>query len=80
MGSRMSPQWIPAEHFQETYGKKIKYFIYNSSQLHNLESFSSDAGINVMIINVQAFNARGKNARRGMWSVSKRNSIGYVFE
>lgn len=55
---------ITAEHFLETYGKKIKFFIYNSKQLHNLESFSSDAGINVMIINVQAFNARGKDARR----------------
>jgi type III restriction enzyme len=29
-----------------------------------LESFSSDAGINVMVINVQAFNATGKDARR----------------
>jgi type III restriction enzyme len=55
---------ITAEHFLETYGKKIKFFIYNSKQLHNLESFSSDAGINVMIINVQAFNATGKDARR----------------
>ncbi|WP_218188171.1 DEAD/DEAH box helicase family protein [Desulfosarcina cetonica] len=55
---------ITAEHFQETYAKKIKFFIYNSKQLHNLESFSSDAGINVMVINVQAFNARGKDARR----------------
>ena len=32
--------------------------------MHNLESFSSDAGINVMVINVQAFNATGKDARR----------------
>ncbi|HEX9972158.1 MAG TPA: DEAD/DEAH box helicase family protein, partial [bacterium] len=55
---------ITAEHFQESYGKKAKFFIYNSKQLHNLESFSSDAGINVMVINVQAFNARGKDARR----------------
>ncbi len=55
---------ITAEHFQETYAKKIKFFIYNSKQLHNLESFSSDGGINVMVINVQAFNARGKDARR----------------
>lgn len=55
---------ITAEHFLESYGKKIKFFIYNSRQLHNLESFSSDTGINVMIINVQAFNARGKDARR----------------
>ena len=53
-----------AEHFLEFYGKKAKFFIYNSKQLHNLESFSSDAGINIMVINVQAFNARGKDARR----------------
>ena len=55
---------ITADHFQETYNKRAKFFIYNSKQLHNLESFSSDAGINVMIINVQAFNATGKDARR----------------
>jgi len=53
-----------AEHFLEDYGRRIRSFIYNSKQLHNLESFSSDAGINVMIINVQAFNARGEDARR----------------
>jgi type III restriction enzyme len=51
-------------HFLEQYGKKPRFFIYDSKQLHELESFSSDAGINVMIINVQAFNARGKDARR----------------
>ena len=55
---------IMAEHFFESYGKKARHFVYNSKQLHNLESFSSDAGINVMIINVQAFNARGEDARR----------------
>ena len=55
---------ITAEHFLETYGKKARFFIYNSKQLHNLESFSSDAGINIMVINVQAFNARGKDNRR----------------
>jgi len=55
---------ITADHFQEIYHKKAKYFIYNSKQLHNLESFSSDADINVMVINVQAFNARGKDNRR----------------
>lgn len=53
-----------AEHFLEEYGKRIRHFIYNSKQLHNLESFSSDAGINVMVINQQAFNATGKDARR----------------
>ena len=55
---------ITADHFQESYNKKIKFFIYNSKSLHELESFSSDAGINVMVINVQAFNATGKDNRR----------------
>jgi type III restriction enzyme len=55
---------ITADHFTEIYGKKIRFFIYNSKQLHHLESFASDAGINVMIINIQAFNARGADNRR----------------
>jgi len=55
---------VMKDHFHEDYGKQARFFIYNSKQLHNLESFSSDAGINVMIINVQAFNATGKDARR----------------
>ena len=55
---------ITAEHFTESYGKKIRFFAYNSRQLQHLESFSSDAGINVMIINIQAFNATGKDNRR----------------
>ncbi|MEN9847211.1 MAG: hypothetical protein RIS36_2358 [Pseudomonadota bacterium] len=55
---------ITAEHFLEEYGKRARVFMYNSKSLHEIESFSSDAGINVMIINVQAFNATGKDARR----------------
>ena len=53
-----------AEHFLEGYGKRVRSFVYDSKALHNLESFSSDSGVNLMIINVQAFNARGKDARR----------------
>ena len=52
------------DHFAEEYGKKIRYFIYNSSQLTEIDRFASDSAINVMIINSQAFNARGKDARR----------------
>ena len=55
---------ITTDHFAEIYGKKVRFFIYDSKQLHCLESFSSDSGINVMIINVQAFNATGKDHRR----------------
>lgn len=52
------------DHFAEDYGKKIRYFIYNSAQLTELDRFASDSSINAMIINSQAFNARGKDARR----------------
>jgi type III restriction enzyme len=55
---------VMAEHFMEQYGKRTRCFIYNSKQLHQLESYSSDAGINVMIINVQAFATKGEDARR----------------
>ena len=55
---------ITADHFTENYGKKARFFIYNSRRLNELESFSSDAGINVMVINIQAFNARGADNRR----------------
>ena len=48
------------EHFMELYGKKARYFIYNSGNLTQIDSFSSDASINVMIINVQAFNTSFK--------------------
>jgi len=52
------------EHFAEEYGKKISFFIYNSAQLTEIDRFASDSSINVMIINSQAFNAKGKDARR----------------
>lgn len=52
------------EHFMDLYGIKIRYFIYDSKQLHKIDQFASDAGINAMVINSQAFNARGKDARR----------------
>lgn len=55
---------VTEDHFVEEYGKKIRYFIYNSKQLTNIDRFASDSGINVMIINAQAFNASGKDARR----------------
>ncbi|HBD7328262.1 TPA: DEAD/DEAH box helicase family protein [Legionella pneumophila] len=51
---------ITSEHFLEQYGKKAKFFIYNSKDLKDIESFSSDAGVNVMIINIHAFNAKTK--------------------
>ena len=52
------------DHFAEEYGKKIRFFIYNSTQLTEIDRFASDSSINAMIINSQAFNAKGKDARR----------------
>lgn len=55
---------VTQEHFQELYGHKINPFIYNSGRPQDIENFASDSRISVMIINTQAFNARGKDARR----------------
>lgn len=46
---------ITADHFMEHYGKKARFFIYNSANLNQLDNFSQSSGINVMIINTQAF-------------------------
>lgn len=46
---------VTTDHFMEYYGKKARFFIYNSSNLNQLDNFSSNSGINVMIINTQAF-------------------------
>ncbi len=51
-------------HFAEEYGKKIRFFVYDSSNLKDIDDFATDCSINVMIINSQAFNATGKDARR----------------
>ena len=58
---------ITEDHFQELYGKKIRYFVYNSnnsSNLSNINNFAEDSNIQVMIINYQAFNTRSKENRK----------------
>ena len=45
------------EHFADEYGKKIRFFIYSSDRLTDVERFASDSAIHVMIINMQAFNS-----------------------
>ena len=55
---------VTTNHFAEEYNSKIKFFIYSSARLADIEHFASDNGINAMIINAQAFNAKGKDARR----------------
>lgn len=44
------------DHFMQQYGKKIRFFIYNSKRLNMIDQFSASSDINVMIINTQAFN------------------------
>ncbi|MGV3053834.1 type III restriction-modification system endonuclease [Streptococcus hyovaginalis] len=53
-----------ADHFQMEYGKKPRYFVYDSSRLGELDRFANSSDIQVMVINSQAFNAKGKDARR----------------
>lgn len=48
---------MTAEYFMEHYGKKARFFVYNSANLNQLDAFSADAGLSVMIINTQAFAA-----------------------
>ena len=55
---------VTQEHFQEIYGHKISPFIYNSGRPQDIENFASDSRISVMVINTQAFAARGADARR----------------
>ena len=55
---------VTEEHFAEEYGKKIKFFIYNSARLTEIEHFAEDNEINAMIINSQAFNSRSESSRR----------------
>ncbi len=55
---------LTQDHFQEIYGHKISPFIYNSARPQDIETFASDGRISVMVINTQAFAARGEDARR----------------
>ena len=55
---------IMSEHFAAEYGKRIQSFIYDSKQLTKIDQFASDSNMHVMIINTQAFAARGEDARR----------------
>ncbi|MBC3537310.1 type III restriction-modification system endonuclease [Megasphaera hominis] len=45
------------EHFMELYHKKIRYFVYNSSKLDDIDDFSKSSAVSCMIINMQAFNS-----------------------
>lgn len=55
---------VMEEHFMEQYGRKARFFVYDSKNLSAIDQFAQSSEIQVMIINTQAFNARGKDARR----------------
>lgn len=67
------------DHFMELYGKKARPFVYDSSNLQRLDSFSSDSGLCVLIINTQAFAASMKEGGRSKESriiYSKQDNFG----
>lgn len=53
-----------ADHFAEEYGERMQHFVYDSAHLTAIDQFASDSKIHVMVINTQAFNATGADARR----------------
>lgn len=55
---------VMESHFMEAYGKKARYFVYESKNLAAIKTFCNSGDIRVMIINTQASNAKGKDARR----------------
>lgn len=70
---------ITQEHFMEQYGKKVRFFVYSSSHLNQLDAFSGNAGINAMIINMQAFNTsmkEGGRSREARIIYEKRDEFG----
>lgn len=69
---------VTQDHFMEQYHKKIRFFVYNSSNLNQLDSFSSNSGINVMIINMQSFNTLKEGAKNKVARIiyDKRDEFG----
>ena len=73
------------EHFMSQYGKKARYFIYDSKNLTKIDDFAKSNEINVMIINNQAFakslneekNKEGRGGDKGALIIySERDEFG----
>ena len=56
------------QHFFEQYGKRIRYFVYNSDRLTELDRYAEDDGICCMIINMQAFNTSMKEGAKNKYA------------
>ena len=59
---------ITQDHFMELYGKKARYFVYNSDNLNQIDTYSQSADISVMIINTQAFNTSMKEGAKNKYA------------
>ena len=69
---------VTADHFMEHYNKKARCFVYNSANLNELDKFSSNSDITVMIINTQAFATslkEGANNKEARIIYSKRDNF-----
>ena len=53
---------IMADKFLADYGKTAKTYVYNSAHPQDVLDFSTNADIQVLVMNVQAFNAEGKRS------------------
>ena len=70
---------ITQDHFMELYGKKARYFVYNSDNLNQIDTYSQSADISVMIINTQAFNTSMKEGAKNKYAriiYDKRDEFG----
>lgn len=70
---------ITADHFMEYYHKKVRFFIYSSTNLTELDKFAASGKINVMIINTQAFASSLKengNSKESRIIYSERDEFG----
>ena len=70
---------ITQDHFMELYGKKARYFVYNSDNLNQIDTYSQSADISVMIINTQTFNTSMKEGGKNKYAriiYDKRDEFG----
>ncbi len=66
---------ITADHFLAEYETQARAFVYNSEHLEDVETFSSDPGIQVMIINAQNFNRDAKKADQDVAETGKSSGL-----
>ncbi|NIJ05509.1 DEAD/DEAH box helicase family protein [Frigoribacterium faeni] len=66
---------ITAEHFLNEYNRRVRAFVYDSDHIEDIETFSSDDGIQVMIINAQNFNRDAKKSAEDVESKGKSSGL-----